>query len=387
MPLEPAVDRQIWPSEGGLLDRGDKMLSSALASLPLGVLEYFLGFPGMFFATSQCVLLSPATIALLVQLQVQQAPDEDDGAAYYTTKEHQHEHEVVGGLAVVFACVVLGWFLSLVAYGLMCRATSTSNPRTLALPFQYFWGKYGYLLCPSTGAAVVAMLAKENDDRIHLPTSLQELLFLREMNGNGKGNGFCLFSSAAVSAARRTALFWCVSVAGVMLLKELTKRRRPLVLIDKEKRRRRRVEFFEAFIEADPHSSFPSGDTAGATAVAFSLFLAGSSSGPPPVPVGSPPRLGSTWPGTIIQMGIVPVALAVLAGFGRVYWQAHHVLDVVAAAVLSLAVCSGLRLAGWDEWKYSAFAGHFLFLLAGLKNIAAGNKRGRQTAAAKSRVE
>lgn len=69
----------------------------------------------------------------------------------------------------------------------------------------------------------------------------------------------------------------------------------------------------------DPNAAFPSGDVGGAVSVAYALIRCGGDC-----------RLA--------------LACVVLSAFGRLYWQAHHLLDVLAGALISLVTCMALEL-------------------------------------------
>ena len=115
---------------------------------------------------------------------------------------------------------------------------------------------------------------------------------------------------------------WFAGVTPVLYLKQLTSRRRP-VASKAEHVGQAAVAAASAkqlsnipamLLRSDCNASFPSGDVGAAAAVSYILVR---------------------WCG-YTKMAVACVALS---AFGRMYWQAHHLLDVVAGALVSLVTC------------------------------------------------
>lgn len=108
---------------------------------------------------------------------------------------------------------------------------------------------------------------------------------------------------------------WSTTLVPVLVLKGFTKRRRPAVSVPSTPKV---LEILPRFLRKDANASFPSGDVAGA--VAFAVPLA--------VGCGLPKIAG------LVALG---------SAFGRMYWHAHHALDVLVGATIGVISCSFIR--------------------------------------------
>lgn len=106
---------------------------------------------------------------------------------------------------------------------------------------------------------------------------------------------------------------WWVNMLPVFILKKLTRRRRPTVCgPDLVPQTPRVIEIIPRLLKQDANASFPSGDVAGAAAFAWALTFG----------CGLPAAVG--------------VVVVVLSAFGRMYWRAHHFLDISVGAGIGL---------------------------------------------------
>ena len=117
-------------------------------------------------------------------------------------------------------------------------------------------------------------------------------------------------------------LYWFAAVTPVLALKKLTTRRRPIVcdvrhigMLCTAAASAKRLRAVSQIVKHDPSASFPSGDVAGA--VSFACVLWRCSDRP-----------------------LIGLACALLSATGRMYWQAHHLLDVTTGAALGLLMCA-----------------------------------------------
>lgn len=118
---------------------------------------------------------------------------------------------------------------------------------------------------------------------------------------------------------------WYLGIIPVLLLKQSTRRRRPVACEPQHigakaiaaAPAKRLANIPAKLRRADPNAAFPSGDVGGAMSVAYVLLKCGG--------------------GAATAVGCV-----LLSAFGRMYWQAHHALDVFVGAVVSLLTCLAL---------------------------------------------
>ena len=134
--------------------------------------------------------------------------------------------------------------------------------------------------------------------------------------------------SHARSAAYLFLLLWYISMVPVITLKAATRRRRPLASdpahIGVEAASATHLKALANIPHmhrlGDPNSAFPSGDVAGAVAFAYPLLRCAG------------PR------GDDEAMALVPAVVAcacmILSALGRLYYQAHGLLDVTCGAIV-----------------------------------------------------
>ena len=127
---------------------------------------------------------------------------------------------------------------------------------------------------------------------------------------------------AALAACYYFLLAWYASVLPVLTLKAVARRRRPVACdgISRAAEGKALPNIPAMLRSGDPNAAFPSGDVAGAVAFAYPLWhCAGAPS--------------------------LAVACVALSALGRMYWLAHHLLDVACGAAISLLTCVALDVA------------------------------------------
>lgn len=133
---------------------------------------------------------------------------------------------------------------------------------------------------------------------------------------------YLLSSPAGFNHGSFHTTLWMLCIVPIALGKRLANRRRPVVCAECfAVWTPRRVSVICDLLKTDANAAFPSGDVAGAAAFAVPLWTATRS-----LPL--------------------PVLCVALAAYGRIYWRAHHLLDVVVGAVNTLLVARGLRILG-----------------------------------------
>jgi membrane-associated phospholipid phosphatase len=136
--------------------------------------------------------------------------------------------------------------------------------------------------------------------------------------------GIALLSLMPDILARQVGFFqltaWCVSVIPVALLKPSAARGRPACQEDcgtvKAAMNAKHLAILPRLFQHDSQASFPSGDAAGAMAVMYSVGRCGG--------------------GNSLAIALICVTLSAT---GRMYWQAHHLGDVVVGVGLALLCC------------------------------------------------
>lgn len=268
-----------WPADGGALDRLDKALSAPVHRLQLGVLaEAVLSVPGCFFGMPLMMLVSPSLIALGV------------GGAY-GLPGWPH-----AALCAACASWLAAWW----------RVHSAPDHKLGARRAMVMYAPASVIAAPLAGTLLMAWLL-----------------------GSAKPDADERLSAARAAAAGSFHLAtWFASILPVITLKRLARRRRPVACEARHAGaaslaagRAKALPCIPAMLLAgDPCASFPSGDVAGATSVAYSLWRCG----------GSP---------------AAAAACVALSAFGRVYWQAHHVLDVAGGFGVTVGSCVLTELA------------------------------------------
>ena len=125
---------------------------------------------------------------------------------------------------------------------------------------------------------------------------------------------------------------WCINMTLSIMLKFLSQRRRPIVYLcplftntDSENIQRNSDLFsvgkkctsaLSALLRQDSYGSFPSGDAAGAVALLYPFLRYGT-----------------------YQEQSLATILVGLSCFGRLYWLAHHFLDITVGVLISLFAC------------------------------------------------
>ena len=107
----------------------------------------------------------------------------------------------------------------------------------------------------------------------------------------------------------------------------------------------KRLTVITGKLQHDSNASFPSGDVVGATCFALAL------------------RRG---PGACCAPAAA--ACVLLSAFGRMYWQAHHLLDVLVGGALAAGTCQALELllggASAAQWWHLGLAQLLVLVLA-----------------------
>lgn len=124
--------------------------------------------------------------------------------------------------------------------------------------------------------------------------------------------------------ARQVAQFqiaaWSAAVIPVAILKPLVARCRPCYGDGGCDASEKHLSVLPLLFRRDGRASFPSGDTAGAMAVAYPLIRCGSDG--------------------MLMFGLACVTLSCM---GRMYWKAHHLGDVLAGVGLAWGACRVLE--------------------------------------------
>lgn len=140
-------------------------------------------------------------------------------------------------------------------------------------------------------------------------------------------------SKESSTAAALYICSWHATQLIVELTRGLTQRTRPTwALADELAQVKRAMPEMLALGPSQEHRSFPSGDAAGGATFASSLMIV-------------EPRLRR-----------LATLVLLLTGAGRVYFHAHHVLDVVVGQVLGMTVTFVLSNCGRLDWRHIVFA-------------------------------
>lgn len=135
-----------------------------------------------------------------------------------------------------------------------------------------------------------------------------------------------LHSDNAQQAGYFQIAAWCISVTPIGILKPLIKRPRPCCSVGSESHNdtsttcKKHLTMLPKLFERDGRASFPSGDTAGAVAIMYPFFNMDNDN--------------------YYYFGMTCITLSVL---GRMYWKAHHLLDVIIGVIIAHACCVGLQ--------------------------------------------
>jgi len=157
------------------------------------------------------------------------------------------------------------------------------------------------------------------------------------------------FGDAARAQAHLTLLSWFVALIPTLLIKHVARRRRPVVCdvaalgeATAHAADLKRLRIIPRLLGRDANAAFPSGDAVGALVFAHALHRCGHSS----------------W----------GCACAFGSCVGRIYWHAHHALDVAVGAAIGLGTSMllsslGQRTVQWCWW-HGAVAQAVLTLVA-----------------------
>jgi len=283
----------LW-HESSTLDRADKRLSLPLFTLELGrVFELLLSVPGAWFGVPLAAQMAPPLICAAII---------DRSLAVMAT------------LTVCIALMLCLWALIL-------RSSIQSRPLLQCTRI------YGISL------AYVPLGTKTSGMLAALLTPHAVLLVVSLVG-----------TAAAVRACCMCLTAWLVSVVLNDVLKKVFVRKRPAHIasttaddaeswmIQNDFKRRLRSttrhlpQIQSLLARADTsHASFPSGDAAGAAAVTYTI--------------------AAISPG----LTVICTCVAVVAAFGRVYFQAHHLLDVLVGA--GLALVWSARVCAYSEQR------------------------------------
>jgi membrane-associated phospholipid phosphatase len=115
-------------------------------------------------------------------------------------------------------------------------------------------------------------------------------------------------------AAYAYLLVWYSAIGPVLALKQAARRRRPIAAAHHPGNPlpHKALRAIRCIISHDSNASFPSGDAAGAVAFALPLWRCAG-------------------------LPVAAVACVLLSCAGRLYWQAHHLLDVTFGALVALS--------------------------------------------------
>lgn len=114
-------------------------------------------------------------------------------------------------------------------------------------------------------------------------------------------------------AAYAYLLVWYSAIGPVLALKQAARRRRPVAATHHPggSLPHKALRAIRCIVSHDSNASFPSGDAAGAVAFAWPLWRCAG-------------------------LSKAAVACVLLSCGGRIYWQAHHLLDVTCGALVGL---------------------------------------------------
>ena len=139
----------------------------------------------------------------------------------------------------------------------------------------------------------------------------------------------------AQAAAAFYLVAWNITLVPVLGLKHACGRRRPVACDAKDigkavpmaAESKALPNICMMLKKGDANAAFPSGDVAGAVAFAYPLWRCASS---------ATPLLGA------VGIKCVAACCVLLSATGRMYWQAHHLLDVTCGGLVSLITCIAL---------------------------------------------
>ncbi|CAJ1945571.1 unnamed protein product [Cylindrotheca closterium] len=291
------------------LDEVDKELSEPIfiARLPFYLLEFLLSLPGNWFGS--CCFAS-LTLPSLVAIFVNGGISSEEWYPWYM---------LVGGLVLMNLTL---WIL------LISPIKSATSKRARIL----FYGPLTGALAPIIGVIVLAISP--------LPTMSRNMGYFQ-------------------------VCAWSIGVIPTACLKPLVARQRPASWIlhnNHSNAGDERIQLLQKAVQEkhintlprmfalDAYASFPSGDTAGAMSSMYALIFLHHPSNP--------------------GVRLLGMIFVLLSCFGRMYWMAHHMLDVLMGVLLAYLPCAILAgiFCNYDtgscqmEW-WVPLVGHFMLLL------------------------
>lgn len=284
-----------WPVDGSSLDLVDKYLSSFAANLELGPLELLLSLPGNAFGMAFMTVWGPAALAWVC------SPPPPTNMTYTVALSNKIITLSISDVILCFLTFVFhsGWF-----------ALVWLERQSFA--FAFVWSLPLFAMGPCLGVALARVMTETSiwvDKSMHLDAQSSQ--------------------SWRVGAFYLEA--WSCSMIVVLYLKHSAKRRRPVLLSGKEKYEtyykaviRRQFPIIAQYLAKDANSSFPSGDVAGAVSFAIPLAYGNSYY-----------HQGGKDPSGMTAIAVVVV---LLAAFGRMYYRAHHLLDVTVGGIVAWIV-------------------------------------------------
>lgn len=237
-----------------------------------------------------------------------------------------------------FGCPIFSLgLIPLALAGINGRGTSAAKLTVLPL----LAGLGLWLKCASAGRDPAAAARGEGIRGLYMVVFNKPLVFLALPHA-----AMLLIHATGLGAyGQPAALYltsWYLVQAAIEALKSLTWRLRPTVVLAEElKTVRRTLPELPASVQdaSQANSSFPSGDAAGGAAFATALALA------------SP------------ELWAPSMATAALCCLGRMYFHAHHLLDVLVGALLGHSIVLLLSRSSSFHWGH-VFCAKLAFMIA-----------------------
>lgn len=168
---------------------------------------------------------------------------------------------------------------------------------------RFLWDKYAYAAGPLLGILTSALLSSVENENLNYSSEL--------------GPAWSWQPGAFFVTC------WSSSLFPIMLLKRNALRRRPCASLPKPLPKKY-LPNFVASLEHDGNASFPSGDVSGSVSFAFAFY-----------------KTFQLQAGKENDIALyIAVACVCLSVFGRLYWLAHHVMDVSIGGSISLATAT-----------------------------------------------
>lgn len=185
-------------------------------------------------------------------------------------------------------------------------------------------------------------------------------------------------SASAMAAAHFYLVVWNLSLIPILTIKHAAGRRRPVACdaadigeATTQAAERKALSNICAMLKAgDANAAFPSGDVAGSVAFAYPLWHC---------------AVAATAPEGLRVAALCCIGLSAL---GRMYWQAHHALDVTVGGLVSLLTCylADVALGAFGEggtatmpWWHAFAAQGALIVFAKASGTASAAPVGKKT--------